>query len=125
MIRRPPRSTLLPYTTLFRSHAYIETMTFLPPPSLADALAIERRWLAKTRAQAQTGAAQIELADGGSAAAFDWCDRLQQLAGRAGRPATRGGCAAVAPAEGGAVVLLGPLAGQGGAGGRTGGAVPA
>src|SRR2546422_6412587 len=23
MIRRPPRSTLFPYTTLFRSHAYI------------------------------------------------------------------------------------------------------
>src|SRR5438067_1865033 len=68
-------------------HAYIETMTFLPPPSLADALAIERRWLAKARAQAQTGAAQIELADGGTAAAVDWCDRLQQLAGHAERPA--------------------------------------
>src|SRR5258705_5931942 len=24
MIRRPPRSTLFPYTTLFRSHAYCE-----------------------------------------------------------------------------------------------------
>src|SRR5256885_5039262 len=24
MIRRPPRSTLFPYTTLFRSHAFIE-----------------------------------------------------------------------------------------------------
>src|SRR5207248_2176559 len=93
-------------------HAYIETMTFLPPPSLADALAIERRWLAKARAQAQTGAAQIELADGGTAAAFDWCDRLQQLAGHAERPAARGGCAAVAAAEGGAVVLVVRLAGQ-------------
>src|SRR5207237_5981500 len=93
-------------------HAHIETVTFLPPAALAGALAIERRWLAKTRAQAETGAAQIELADGGSAAAFDWCDRLQQLAGRAGRPATRGGCVAVAAAEGGAVVLLVRLAGQ-------------
>ena len=93
-------------------HAYIETMTFLPPPSLADALAIERRWLAKARAQAQTGAAQIELADGGTAAAFDWCDRLQQVAGHAERPAARGGCAAVAAAEGGAVVLVVRLAGQ-------------
>src|SRR5256885_8853375 len=26
MIRRPPRSTLFPYTTLFRSHAYYEWM---------------------------------------------------------------------------------------------------
>src|SRR5438874_4832092 len=40
-------------------HAYIETVTFLPPPSLAAALAIERRWLAKARAQWQTGTAQI------------------------------------------------------------------
>jgi superfamily II DNA or RNA helicase len=92
-------------------HARIETVTFLPPPSLAGALAIERRWLAKARAQARTGTAQIELVRGGSAAAFDWCDRLQQLAGRAGRPAARGGCAAVAAAER-AVVLVVRLAGQ-------------
>ena len=92
-------------------HAHIETVTFLPPASLAGALAIERRWLAKARAQAQTGTAHIELADGGTAAAFDWCDRLQQLAGRAGRPAVRGACAAVAAAEE-AVVLLVRLAGQ-------------
>src|SRR5256885_12282947 len=26
MIRRPPRSTLFPYTTLFRSHPYDETL---------------------------------------------------------------------------------------------------
>ena len=92
-------------------HAHIETVTFLPPPSLAGALAIERRWLAKARAQARTGTAQIELAQGGSAAAFDWCDRLQQLAGRAGWPAARGGCAAVAAAER-AVVLVVRVAGQ-------------
>src|SRR5256885_8462475 len=28
MIRRPPRSTLFPYTTLFRSHADIRTSVF-------------------------------------------------------------------------------------------------
>src|SRR5256885_4291206 len=28
MIRRPPRSTLFPYTTLFRSSASIEVLTF-------------------------------------------------------------------------------------------------
>src|SRR5438876_5776131 len=28
MIRRPPRSTLFPYTTLFRSHRHVFTRTF-------------------------------------------------------------------------------------------------
>src|SRR3712207_8819978 len=28
MIRRPPRSTLFPYTTLFRSHTYTHTLFF-------------------------------------------------------------------------------------------------
>src|SRR5256885_6822433 len=28
MIRRPPRSTLFPYTTLFRSYSYITLITF-------------------------------------------------------------------------------------------------
>src|SRR5438270_490056 len=92
-------------------HAHIETVTFLPPPSLAGALAIERRWLAKARAQWQTGTAQIELAHGGTAAAFDWCDRLQELAAHAGKPAASGACAAVAAAER-AVVLLVRLADQ-------------
>src|SRR2546426_3799415 len=31
MIRRPPRSTLFPYTTLFRSHASVRSPQ-LPPP---------------------------------------------------------------------------------------------
>ena len=92
-------------------HALIETVTFLPPPLLAGALAIERRWLAKTRAQARTGAAQIELAQGGTAAAFDWCDRLHELAWRSGRPAARGATAAVAGTER-VVVLVVRLAGQ-------------
>src|SRR3712207_7244526 len=30
MIRRPPRSTLFPYTTLFRSPAYIANVSMLP-----------------------------------------------------------------------------------------------
>src|SRR5688572_30878292 len=29
MLRRPPRSTLFPYTTLFRSHSRIETQVFI------------------------------------------------------------------------------------------------
>src|SRR3989442_3410125 len=30
MIRRPPRSTLFPYTTLFRSHSYLPTVEPAP-----------------------------------------------------------------------------------------------
>src|SRR3712207_7230326 len=33
MIRRPPRSTLFPYTTLFRSSAGTLTITLVPLPS--------------------------------------------------------------------------------------------
>src|SRR2546428_9840872 len=32
MIRRPPRSTLFPYTTLFRSRPMTESTTWLPVP---------------------------------------------------------------------------------------------
>src|SRR5256885_13745638 len=32
MIRRPPRSTLFPYTTLFRSNVNIALVTCAPPP---------------------------------------------------------------------------------------------
>src|SRR3712207_7056123 len=35
MIRRPPRSTLFPYTTLFRSVTYIEQITGQPVQFLA------------------------------------------------------------------------------------------
>src|SRR5438034_3990636 len=35
MIRRPPRSTLFPYTTLFRSHAR---------GAFGDAAAVDRQW---------------------------------------------------------------------------------
>src|SRR2546422_7452990 len=34
MIRRPPRSTLFPYTTLFRSAAVLRVAPVLHPPSL-------------------------------------------------------------------------------------------
>src|SRR2546427_5581748 len=38
MIRRPPRSTLFPYTTLFRSPALAPTGTGSSPPSLMAAV---------------------------------------------------------------------------------------
>jgi helicase-like protein/SNF2 domain-containing protein len=83
-------------------HGRIETVTFLPPQPLADALAMERRLVAKRRMQARAGAGSH---------AFDWCDRLHGLARRAGSPPAPGSCAAVAGAER-AVVLVVRLGGQ-------------
>src|SRR3712207_7604086 len=39
MIRRPPRSTLFPYTTLFRSHGEIQNM-----PKVAQAASLNMGW---------------------------------------------------------------------------------
>ena len=64
------------------SHAAISTITFLPPPLLARALAIEERLAAKTHAQALAGT------DG----RLDWCDQLTSLG--PGHAAT-GACAVV------------------------------
>ena len=58
-------------------HARIETVTFAPPPALAEALAVERRLVGKARAQSRAGAGPHAL---------DWCDRLQDLAAAAGAP---------------------------------------
>lgn len=64
------------------SHSAITTVTFLPPPSLAGALAIEERLATKIGAQ--------EI--GGSDGRLDWCDQLAPLASTGAAP---GSCAAV------------------------------
>ena len=77
-------------------HARIETITLLPAPPLAEAIALERRLLGKARAQARAGAGRHAL---------DWCDRLQRLAatvGAAGGPAW----AAVAERTNAAVLVV-------------------
>src|SRR2546425_7088734 len=43
MIRRPPRSTLFPYTTLFRSVAEARHVRDLEPPFLLEARRVGRR----------------------------------------------------------------------------------
>src|SRR2546427_4826457 len=43
MIRRPPRSTLFPYTTLFRSQFRSRCRTSLPPHRLAESRPRPRR----------------------------------------------------------------------------------
>ena len=68
-------------------HARIETITLLPAPPLAEAIALERRLLGKARAQARAGAGRHAL---------DWCDRLQRLAATV---AAAGGPAWAAVAE--------------------------
>src|SRR3712207_7084852 len=42
MIRRPPRSTLFPYTTLFRSHSFGD---FSPSLPFAPSSAVSHHWL--------------------------------------------------------------------------------
>src|SRR2546425_6897396 len=43
MIRRPPRSTLFPYTTLFRSHPHLRRRRLADQPRLPRALPQPRR----------------------------------------------------------------------------------
>src|SRR5689334_24774540 len=49
MLRRPPRSTLFPYTTLFRSRRWRECFSLLSPVTRASC-PCERRGTGKTRA---------------------------------------------------------------------------
>src|SRR2546430_7905447 len=44
MIRRPPRSTLFPYTTLFRSVPPPEPPALVPPPRLVRAPGPDEAW---------------------------------------------------------------------------------
>src|SRR5205809_5345926 len=66
-------------------HAAVATVAFLPPEPLTEALAFEERLVAKARAQALAGAAQVETTAGADEGApgLDWCDRLAQVARRA------------------------------------------
>ena len=81
-------------------HARIEAITFLPPPPLERALALEQRLAAKVSAQRAAGAAQVEAvaAPPGEPGALDWCDRLQRLPA-APQPASVGACAGVLAPE--------------------------
>jgi hypothetical protein len=79
-------------------HDDITTITFLPPPALAQALALEERLARKTGAQ--------EVAGGNGR--LDWCDQLSSLALR--EPGVTGCCAA-ALGDAPAVVLVVRLGG--------------
>ena len=87
-------------------HDRVEAVTFLPPPALERALAIEQRLAAKLVTQAASGAAQLESVAGPAAAPgrLDWCDRLQRLRSGVAAPST--GTVAVVAAQASAVVLI-------------------
>ena len=70
-------------------HATIATVTFLPPPPLAKAVAIEARLATKIGAQHVAGAN----------GRLDWCDRLAALAAPPNEHSTLGICAAVSGPE--------------------------
>src|SRR3712207_8714835 len=67
MIRRPPRSTLFPYTTLFRSlrEDSGESLTQAPQPTLADLGAL----VEESRGAGMRITARIELGDAAPPAA--------------------------------------------------------
>ena len=77
------------------SHNAISTITFLPPKSLADALAIEERLAAKVSAQHVAG----------SNGRLDWCDQLAELAPSPVEASANGSCAAVVTGQA-AIVLV-------------------
>src|SRR2546422_7569610 len=59
MIRRPPRSTLFPYTTLFRSGKFTTTLLLVRPDS-----SVSRRrlaWSTSTRSEEHTSELQSRL----------------------------------------------------------------
>jgi superfamily II DNA or RNA helicase len=88
-------------------HAVVETVAFLPPEALEEALALEARLSAKAHAAALSGAPPVETLRGASetAAALDWADRLQALACPNGAWVP-GGIAAAVVGERGCAVLV-------------------
>ena len=89
-------------------HAAVATVAFLPPEPLTEALAFEERLVAKARAQALAGAAQVETTGGADEGApgLDWCDRLAQVARRADASAPTGAAAAVRGQQQATVLVL-------------------
>src|SRR2546430_10677894 len=68
MIRRPPRSTLFPYTTLFRSvvvgvneYADDQAIPSVPAPDYSALAAAQRRRVAQLRGKRKTGAVKSAL----------------------------------------------------------------
>src|SRR5207245_3661432 len=80
-------------------HAWVETVTFLPPAGLERALALERRLATKLGMQTAGGAAQLESVAGPAAAPgrARRCDRPPRLYPGVATPAEGPGAAAPGP----------------------------
>src|SRR2546426_3715903 len=63
MIRRPPRSTLFPYTTLFRSHSLAARSGLLGSSSRCSPRLKPGHWRARATASALAGWSTSRLAD--------------------------------------------------------------
>src|SRR2546422_6030492 len=64
MIRRPPRSTLFPYTTLFRSPTYLicaQVASWPPPSERASSIAKSRNGAMNQRSEEHTSELQSRL----------------------------------------------------------------
>src|SRR2546422_6131277 len=72
MIRRPPRSTLFPYTTLFRSLSRLVLVVPTQPEGLIAALVATHR---RSVEQAVVGHRRLETARGGDIGPVDRPDR--------------------------------------------------
>src|SRR5947208_12735665 len=79
MIRRPPRSTLFPYTTLFRSWHISNILVKLGAASRAEAVAIGlREGLLEPEEQPLTGRSAPDLATRRGHRARTWRDRSEE-----------------------------------------------
>lgn len=77
-------------------HRSIETVTFLPPAPLADAIAMEERLADKARAQVTAG----------WAGSLDWCDRVDAVAQIPSDVAPAGAYAAFAGSQPGTALIV-------------------
>src|SRR5256885_16351689 len=78
MIRRPPRSTLFPYTTLFRSRAALLTFALMSTICYADSVSDLVAQIPVTDSAAESALA-AKLMAAGPAALKELCERLVPL----------------------------------------------
>src|SRR2546422_9700090 len=60
MIRRPPRSTLFPYTTLFRSTSSVPSHIFTPPIFLHFHAVANSRWRVTTNSRSEEHTSELQ-----------------------------------------------------------------
>src|SRR5262245_62855045 len=91
MIRRPPRSTLFPYTTLFRSKLAAANLAHVLPDGFHDRVADLREALRETRLVAAHHAEQVRAHQHLPVArtCSAWCAATSRVSRSADRKSTR------------------------------------